>query len=516
MKRMRAILAGLLAVLLCGCAASTPEPASEPGSDPAPAAQTHSYRDLEAEQTRTFPDFADVPRESWYAEAADWCRVNGIMYGTSETTFSPEILLTRGMLTMVLYQEAGSAPVSGQSVYSDVPAGEWYTPSVVWCTDNQSVTGYGDGRFGPENPITREQIIAVLWRYSNFPEADAGEDFVDEADISEYARKAVDWSRANGIILGMGGNRFEPQRYVTRAQAAVIFQRYFQWRRGMAPVFITYDLSPKGLVALYRALSWEPDGQLAVKLSTGVLSSNCLRPELTGDLIRLLDVPVVECNSADGGPRARTESHYQLAEELGYTDLTQVDILDEEGSMVLPVKGGTWLTENYVGSHFADYDSLLVLSHFSGHEMAGFSGAIQNLSIGLASAEGKSHIRSGGANSTMWGASQEAYLESMAEAGKSVSDALDGHIAYINVLTQLSADCDCGDHPAEPEIADIGFLASRDPVALDQACVDLVYAAGEDGVLTRRIDNSGGLRTLEYAGELGLGTRGYYLVLVGE
>ena len=485
MKQMRSILAGALAasLLLGGCAAPAPAPESGPAPEP-----------MQVVQTEAFPDFTDVPEGIWYADAAYWCRRNHIMYGTAETIFSPAVLLTRGMLTMVLYQEAGSPAISGRPAYTDVPEGAWYTPSVLWCTDNQSVYGYGGGLFGPLDPITREQIVAVLWRYSGCPEAGAGEDFVDEADISAYAEAAM----------------------VTRAQAAVIFQRYFQWHRGASAVFMTTSLSPRGLVALYRALWWKPTGRMAVKVSTGELSSNYLQPELIGELVHLLGAPLVECSSADGGPRSRTESHFQLAEQLGYTDLAPVDLLDEEGSMALPVSGGSYLRANYVGSHLANYDSMLVLSHFSGHEMAGFSGALENLSIGLASAEGKSHIRSGGANSTMWGASQEAYLDAMAEAGIAVEAALDGQIVYINVLTQLSVDCDCGENPAEPEMADIGFLASRDPVALDQACVDLIYGAEDGEALVRRIENSGGQRTLEHAAQLGLGSREYYVIMVEE
>ena len=505
-KRMRSILAGLLAALLCvGCASPASDAAPDGAPDPAPA---------EAVEEKIYPDFTDVPEGIWYAGAAYWCRRNDIMYGTAETVFSPLVLLTRGMLTMVLYQEAGSPAAGGLPGYTDVPEGAWYAPSVIWCTENASVNGYGGGLFGPEDPMTREQIIAVLWRYSGCPETEAGEDFADEADISAYAQRAVDWSRINGIILGMGENRFEPQRYVTRAQAAVIFQRYFQWRRGMSAVFMTEDLSPQGLVAVYRALGWKPTGRLAVKLATGETSSYCLRPSLIGDLIRMLGAPIVECNSADGGVRSRTESHLRLAEALGYAGLTEVDILDRDGEITLPVTGGRYLKENYVGSRFADYDAMLVLTHFSGHEMAGFSGAMENLSMGLASAAGKSHIRSGGAGSTMWGASQEAYLDSMAEAGQSVADALEGQLVYINVLTQLSVDCDCGEDPAQPEMADIGFLASRDPVALDQACIDLINAAEDGGALVRRINGSGGERTLEHAEELGLGSRGYYLIMV--
>lgn len=382
MKRIRLVLAGLLTALLCGCFPPPPEPAPGPGPEPAPA-----------EQVQAWPDFEDVPEGAWYAGAANWCRENGLMGGTAQAVFSPGAPLTRSMLAMVLYQEAGSPDAAGPTPYTDVPEDAWYAPPVMWCTGNGAVAGYGSGRFGPEDPITREQLISVLWRYSGSPETGAGTNFTDEADIAGYAQTAVDWSRTNGIVAGTGGNRFAPKAQVTRAQAAAIFQRYFQWRRGMPPVFLTRNVSPQGLSAVYRALNWTPSGRLAVKLSTGELSSNCLRPELTGGLIRLLDAPVVECCSADGGPRSHPESHKRLAEELGYTDL---DILDKDGAAALPVSGGSWLTETYVGSGLAGYGSLVILSHFSGHEMAGFSGAVQNLSLGLASGEGKSHIRSGG------------------------------------------------------------------------------------------------------------------------
>ena len=220
----------------------------------------------------------------------------------------------------------------------------------------------------------------------------------------------------------------------------------------------------------------------------------------------------MECNTAYGGSRASTAMHYQVAEDHGYTEIADVDIMDEEGSMTLPVAGGSNLEENYVGSHFADYDYYVVLSHFKGHSMAGYGGAIKNISIGIASAEGKSHIHSGGTGGSMWGGDQDAFLESMAEAGKSVADYLDGNIVYINVMNRLSVDCDCDGNPAEPDMHDIGILASYDPVALDQACVDLVYSAQDGNSLVERIESRNGLHTLEHAEEIGLGSRTYELV----
>ena len=286
---------------------------------------------------------------------------------------------------------------------------------------------------------------------------------------------------------------------------------------GAPEVFMTTDLTADGLIAIYEALEASPTGNIAVKLSTGEPGSNYLRTDLIGPLVQSLDDPtIVECNTAYGGSRANTAMHYQVAEDHGYTAIADVDIMDEEGSMTLPVEGGTNLTENYVGGHFADYDYFLVLSHFKGHSMAGFGGAIKNISIGIASAEGKSHIHSDGTGGSMWGGSQDAFLESMAEAGKSVVDALDGNILYINVMNRLSVDCDCDGSPAEPDMRDIGILASYDPVALDQACVDLVYAAEDGQSLVNRIESRNGLHTLEHAEDIGLGSRDYELVSIDD
>ncbi len=224
------------------------------------------------------------------------------------------------------------------------------------------------------------------------------------------------------------------------------------------------------------------------------------------------DPTIVECNTAYGGSRSNTAMHKQVAEDHGYTAIADVDIMDEEGSMSLPVVGGKNLKENYVGTHFANYDSFLVLSHFKGHTMAGFGGAIKNISIGIASSRGKSHIHSGGTGGSMWGGDQDAFLEAMAEAGKSVVEALDRKIVYINVMNRLSVDCDCDGNPAEPDMHDIGILASYDPVALDQACVDLVYAAEDGAFLIQRMESRNGLHTLEHAEKIGLGSRTYQLI----
>lgn len=286
--------------------------------------------------------------------------------------------------------------------------------------------------------------------------------------------------------------------------------------QGTPVVYMTRAVTPEGLMAVYQALQWEPQGRVAVKLSTGEPpASNYLRPELIAGLVQSLDGTIVECNTAYGGSRAETAMHYQVAEDHGFTATADFQILDEEGSMTLPVQGGTRLSENYVGAAFDDYDSYLVLSHFKGHSMAGYGGAIKNISIGLGSSEGKVWIHSAGSSRTNpWGGDQDAFLESMAEAGKSVSDYLGNQIVYINVMNRLSVDCDCDGNPAEPDMHDIGILASTDPVALDQACIDLVYGAEDGQSLVNRIESRNGLHTLEHAQQIGLGSRSYELVSI--
>ena len=281
-------------------------------------------------------------------------------------------------------------------------------------------------------------------------------------------------------------------------------------------VYFTSSITPEGLMAVYEALGWTPTGNVAVKLSTGEPpASNYLRPELIADLVQSVDGTIVECNTAYGGSRSETAMHRQVAEDHGFTAIADVDILDEEGSMELPVEGGNVLTSNLVGGHFGNYDSYIVLSHFKGHAMAGFGGAIKNISIGLGSQEGKCLIHTGGRSHTSpWGGDQTAFTESMADAGKSVSDYL-GHgerIVYVSVLNNISIDCDCDGNPAEPDIHDIGILASTDPVAIDQAAIDLCFAAEGSESLQARVERQNGLHTLEAAEQIGLGSRTYELV----
>jgi uncharacterized Fe-S center protein len=283
---------------------------------------------------------------------------------------------------------------------------------------------------------------------------------------------------------------------------------------GNSTVYFTSDISPAGLMAVYNALGQTPDGRVAIKISTGESpNSNHLRPELIKDLVQSVNGTLVESNTAYGGRRASTAVHKQTAAAHGYTAIATVDILDENGSVSLPVRGGTRLQENFVGAHFKNYDYFIVLSHFKGHAMAGLGGAIKNISIGIASAEGKAWIHSGGRSRTNpWGGDQNAFLDSMAEAGKAVVDSLNSKILYINVMNRLSVDCDCNGNPAAPDMHDIGILSSLDPVALDQACVDLVYAAPDGRSLIQRMESRNGMRTIDHGAGIGLGSKAYELV----
>lgn len=284
-------------------------------------------------------------------------------------------------------------------------------------------------------------------------------------------------------------------------------------------VYFTRDISPAGLVRAYHALNWKPTGKVGVKMSTGESAkTNYLRPTLIKDLIEELDGTIVECNTAYAGNRNDSKSHWTAIRERGFMDIAPVDIMDEEGSMTLPVKGGNRLTENYVGTHFTNYPSYVVLSHFKGHQMAGFGGALKNISIGFASSMGKAWIHSGGTSKdNPWGGEQDAFLESMADAAKAVTDYV-GHdnMVYINVLNRISIDCDCNANPAEPDIHDIGILVSRDPVAIDQAGIDMVSNADGNKKLMERIADRNGLHTLEAAEKIGVGSRKYKLVDLDE
>ena len=290
--------------------------------------------------------------------------------------------------------------------------------------------------------------------------------------------------------------------------------------RETAVVYFTSDISAESLVKIYEKLGWQPGGKVAVKISTGEPpASNCLRPELIGGLVRLVNGTIVECNTAYGGSRSSSAMHRQVAEDHGFTAIADFDLMDEEGEVEWPMSGGTRLNRIIVGSHAENYEDWVILSHFKGHAMAGFGGAIKNVGIGISSASGKVYVHSAGtrtSGSIMHG-SQTAWLEALAEMVKGFRDHVgEEHVIYINVMNRLSVDCDCDGSPAEPDIHDIGILASLDPVALDQACVDLIYQAEGNAALVKRIENKKGLHTLEHAEAIGLGSRAYELVKIDD
>lgn len=281
-------------------------------------------------------------------------------------------------------------------------------------------------------------------------------------------------------------------------------------------VYMTKEISPKSLIRMYEVLGRKATGKVAIKLSMGEPGGhNYLKPELIGDLVRLVDGTFIDANTAYGGNRATTELHLKAAKDHGFTAIAPVDILDSEGEIELPVKGGKHLTKDIVGSHFTNYDFVVNLSHFKGHAMGGFGGALKNMSIGIASSGGKVLIHSAGTSTTDWGnPEQNDFLESMAEAAQAIAAHCGDKIIYISVMNNLSVDCDCDDSPADPEMGDVGVLASLDPVALDQACVDQVYASPDHGKvhLIERMESLNGVHILEHAEVLGMGSRKYDLV----
>ncbi|MGN1346857.1 MAG: DUF362 domain-containing protein [Eubacteriales bacterium] len=278
-------------------------------------------------------------------------------------------------------------------------------------------------------------------------------------------------------------------------------------------VYFTKDISADGLNKIYDALNVALKGKVAVKISTGEPGGhNFLQPALIGPLVKRLNGTIVEANTAYQGKRYSSEDHWQAIRDHGFTDIAPCDLLDEEGELPLPVKDGFHLTENYVGSHLDRYDSILMLSHFKGHAMGGFGGALKNMSIGIASSHGKAVIHGAGDPDKLWTADHDSFLESMADADRSVMDYMGReNIVYINVANKLSVDCDCDAHPQDPEMADIGIFASLDPVAVDKACVDAVYASSDPGkaALIERMESRNGIHTVEAAVRHGLGSTEY-------
>jgi uncharacterized Fe-S center protein len=292
-------------------------------------------------------------------------------------------------------------------------------------------------------------------------------------------------------------------------------------------VYFTKDITPESLVSIYEALGVNSEGKrVAVKISTGESSrTNYLRPEFIKNLVQKVKGNIVECNTAYGGSRSTTSAHRRAIAERGFNDIATVDIMDEEGEIQLPVTDTRHIKYDIVGSHLQNYDLMINLAHFKGHAMGGFGGVLKNQSIGVASSSGKLYIHSAGRSTTRWMSDdQDGFLESMAAAAQAVHNYFhqEGrNIVYINVMNNLSVDCDCDGNPASPKMKDVGILASLDPVALDKACLDLVFnhqsVAGDDASpLIRRIENLHGTHTVAYAEQLGLGSQQYTLVNLAE
>lgn len=286
----------------------------------------------------------------------------------------------------------------------------------------------------------------------------------------------------------------------------------------MEKVYFTKGITEESLIKIYEKLNKELDGKVAVKISTGEPGGhNYLSPNLIKGLVQKLNGTIVECNTAYEGRRNTTEEHLKAAKEHGFTDIANVDIMDSDGDMELPVENGKHLKVNYVGKNLSNYDSMLVLSHFKGHQMGGFGGALKNISIGIASSRGKKWIHSAGTSFTeFWYTEQEKFIESMAEASKSVIDYMNGNILYINVMNNLSIDCDCNSNPEDPCMKDIGILSSIDPVALDKACLDLIYSSTDKGKdhMLERIESRKGPHILDYSEEIGIGSKEYELISI--
>lgn len=292
---------------------------------------------------------------------------------------------------------------------------------------------------------------------------------------------------------------------------------------GKSKVYFTGDISPESLVKIYQALGKEATARVAVKISTGESAqSNHLSPELIGPLVKDVKGTLVECNTAYNGNRSNTAAHRRAIEERGYGDVATVDIMDEDGFIDIPVTDTTYLKFDRVGSHLANYDFLINLAHFKGHAMGGFGGVLKNQSIGIASPEGKTLIHTAGVYDDPQYVfeqphGQDAFLESMAAAAQAVHNYFKGNVIYINVMNNLSVDCDCNGHPAAPEMRDIGILASLDPVALDKACLDLVFNhesidGDNNDPLVQRINSRHGTHTVDHAAKIGLGSLSYELI----
>lgn len=280
-------------------------------------------------------------------------------------------------------------------------------------------------------------------------------------------------------------------------------------------VYFIKEVTPENVVRAYDALGITLGGNVAVKLHSGEPGNqNFLRPDFMKSAVNHVNGTIVECNTAYDGGRDTTERHKETMQLHGWIEIADVDIMDAEGQVELPVAGGKQLETNYVGKNLLDYDSMLVLSHFKGHPMGGYGGALKNISIGIASSYGKKYIHGVRDIDNFWHSDHDSFLECMADAAKSVVDHFGGRMAFVNIMKNMSVDCDCCAVAEDPKIGDIGILASLDPVAIDQACIDLVYSSDDPGKsdLIERIESRNGIHTIEAAAEIGVGSREYELI----
>lgn len=473
--------------------------------------------------------FGDAASISDYAkEAAMWTEEQGIINGIGGN-FEPRSSVTRAQVATILQRYlTNEESTQGNDIQLTVAGRaltvEWEDNSTVDALrallrrlgpitlDMSDYAGFEKGAPLPETlpqnnePMNTDAGDIILYQ---------GRQFVIYYDQNSYSLtplgKITGMTKAELQALVGAGNVTATLSLSGGVAAAVTGEK--------PVVYFTSDISSAGLVAAYEALNWTPGGRVAVKVSTGEPpASNYLRAELIGDLVRQVNGTIVECNTAYGGSRSSSAMHKQVAADHGFTAIADFDLMDEDGEVEWPVTGGTRLNRIIVGSHAENYSDWLILSHYKGHQMAGFGGAIKNVGIGASSASGKVLVHTAGTKTSgsIWYSNQDAWLEALAEMVDGFVDHVGrSHIVYINVMNRLSVDCDCNGHPAEPDIHDIGILASTDPVALDQACYDLVAKADGNTALMNRIERQHGLHTLEHAEEIGLGSRTYTLVDIG-
>lgn len=549
-KSMIAFLAA--AALLAGCGSS--QTAAPETSQTTAEAAENAAENIEAAQKETgaaqektgeaakaaLSAFDDVAEDYWAKEQIDGLAAEGWIDG--EGSFRPEDTVTRGEYIQMLAAAFPAKYMMSAGAYSDVAEG-----SEIY--DAVSMSGAyltTEDAFEPEKYVTREEAVSAIMRAIGYVVRDMDVPFADQEEISENNQVYVAFAADMGLVESGSEVNFNPGAEITRAEAAVLIYDAATYKGdserpsgnvaenvtskanasedgtlkdGAPVVYMTTDLSSDGLMKIYEALDWQPTGKVGVKMSTGEAGGEYyLHPDFIADLVHEVDGTIIECNTAYGGSRAATALHRQTIEDHGFNEIAEVDIMDEEGYIELPTpEGSVHLDKDMVGSHLENYDSILVLSHFKGHAMGGFGGALKNISIGIASQNGKMYIHSGGRQDEYFTAGpQNDFLESMAEAAGAVMQDKEGRMVYISVMNNLSVDCDCDGNPEEPDMHDIGILASYDPVALDRACVDLVYAAPDSAKLVQRIESRNGTLILDHAEELGMGSQTYELVSIDE